>query len=437
MTTHLLPFTDPVETDRIPPHEMVSADGARVTDVHGNTYLDAVAGLWCASLGFNPPRLQQAAADQMGRLAFYHSFMGRTASPTTALANRLVEKLPQGLEHVFFGTSGSEAVENAVKFARYFQIGQGKPRKMKIIAREGAYHGSGHISAALTGMSYCHDGFHLPSAEVLRTGRAHYFGDGLPGESESAFSKRRAAELEALILREGADTICAFIGEPLMGSGGVFIPPEGYWLEVQAVLKRHGILLIADEIITGFGRTGRWFGSETFGLKPDLMTMAKQLTGGVFPMSAVAMTAEIFGGISKQAHELGTFGHGVTYGGHPVGAAVALETLQIYEEMNLPTHVGRLGDHLTEHLKELIGLPHVADVRSVGLVGAVEFVEGGKPAADVARAVGQDAQRRGVLFRIINNVLAISPPYVCTTEDINQMIDTMVESIKAKPRQAA
>lgn len=410
---------------------MVSGDGARVTDADGKTYLDAVAGLWCASLGFNPPRLQKAAADQMERLGYYHSFMGRTSNPTVQLAERLVEKLPAGLEHVYFGTSGSEAVENAVKFARYYQFSLGKPDKIKVISREGAYHGSGHISAALTGMSYCHDGFHLPGAEVLRTGRAHYFGDGLPGESEVEFSKRRAAELEALIVKEGPENICAFIGEPLMGSGGVFLPPEGYWRAVQDVLRRHDILLIADEIITGFGRSGKWFGSETFGLNPDLMTMAKQLTGGVFPMSAVAMTPEVYEGISRQAHDLGTFGHGVTYGGHPVGAAVALETLKIYEDMNLQEHVGRLGAHLKERLKDLRGLPYVVDIRSIGLVAGVEFMQDDKPAIDLTRAIGQEAQNRGILFRVINNVLAISPPYICTETDIDEMVDTMAFSITA------
>lgn len=431
MNATLYPFTDPIVAQKSPPLEMVSGDGARVTDASGKTYLDAVSGLWCASLGFNPPRLQKAASDQMGKLGFYHSFMGRTSSPTVLVAERLVQKLPNHLKHIFFGTSGSEAVENAVKFARYYQASRGKPQKIKIIGRDGAYHGSGHISAALTGMSYCHDGFHLPGAEVIRTGRAHYFGDGMPGESETDFSKRRADELEALILAEGAKNICAFIGEPLMGSGGVFLPPEGYWRNIQAVLKRHDILLIADEIITGFGRTGQWFGSQTFGLQPDLMTMAKQLTAGVFPMSAVAMTSEIYSGIADQAHALGTFGHGVTYGGHPVGAAVALETLAVYDEMDLPTHVAELGAHLRRRLTDLVGLPGVADIRSVGLVVGVEFVQNGQPAIELARAIGEEAQRRGVLFRIINNTLAISPPYICDSADIDLMVDTMAASIRA------
>lgn len=429
MTAHLFPFTDPILAQDDPPKQMVSGDGPRVSDSEGNTYLDAVSGLWCASLGFNPERLRKAASDQMARLGYYHSFMGRTCEVTSRLATRLVEKLPDGLEHVFFGTSGSEAVETAVKFARYYQIARGKRGKLRIIARDGAYHGSMNVSAALTGMAYCHDGFDVPLSEVIRTGRAHHFADANPHESEADFARRRVCELEAQIKTEGADTICAFIGEPLMGSGGVFLPPQGYWEGVQAVLKKHDILLIADEIITGFGRTGEWFGSQTFGIKPDLMTMAKQLTGAMFPLSAVAMSAEIHGGIAAQAHRLGTFGHGVTYGGHPVGAAVALETLSIYEEMDLPRHVNKLGAHPAARLRPLAQMDGVGDVRCIGLVAGVEFTRDGAPDPDRARRVGEEAERRGVLFRIINNTLAISPPYICTVKDIDLMGDVMAQSI--------
>lgn len=430
MNAHLYPFTDPVAARINPPKQIVSGDGARVTDADGNVYLDAVSGLWCASLGFNPERLRQAASDQMARLGYYHSFMGRTCDVTGRLAERLVKKLPDGIEHVYFGTSGSEAVENAVKLARYYQIGRGKPAKTRIIARDDAYHGSGSISAALTGMSYCHDGFDVPMAEVIRTGRPHFFADAHRGESEADFAARRVRELEAQIIAEGAETICAFIGEPLMGSGGVFMPPQGYWQGVQEVLRRHDILLIADEIITGFGRTGEWFGSQTFGIRPDLMTMAKQLTGAMFPLSAVGMSPKIFDGIGDHAHRLGTLGHGVTYGGHPVGAAVALETLDIYEQMDLPKHIGGLGKHLAAQLEPIRTMHGVGDVRSIGLVAGVEFTNNAAPDPGRARAVAEEAERRGVLFRIINNTLAISPPYICTLEDLDIMAKVMLDSIR-------
>jgi adenosylmethionine-8-amino-7-oxononanoate aminotransferase len=431
MNAHLLPFTDPIATVASPPKLIVSGDGPNVTDADGKTYLDCVSGLWCASLGFNPERLAKAASDQMGKLAFYHSFMGRSCEITQRFAERLVEKLPGDLKHVFFGTSGSEAVENAIKFARYYQNACGLTDKKMVIARDGAYHGSGVMSAALTGMDYCHEGFDLPLDMVLRTGHPHYFGNAEAGETELAFSKRRARELDDQIKRVGADRIAAFIGEPLLGSGGVMLPPEGYWAEIQEVLTKHDILLIADEIITGFGRTGSWFGCETFGIQPDLMTMAKQMTGSVFPMSGVAMTSKVHSVISNFAHDLGTFGHGVTYGGHPVGAAVGLETLNIYDEMDLPTHVGKLGAHLSSLLKPVATLPQVVDVRHIGFLAGVEFASQPGQQPSVAKRVADETERRGVLFRVIDNVIAISPPYIVEQADIDHMIEVLSQSIVA------
>jgi adenosylmethionine-8-amino-7-oxononanoate aminotransferase len=426
----LYPFTDPVAAAVQPPRRILSGDGIRVTDSDGNTFIDAVAALWCASLGFTPDRLANAMDRQMARLGYYHSFMGRTPAITERLASRLAGLLPGALDHVFFCSSGSEAVESAAKIARYYQAARGKPGKTRFIAREGAYHGSGQMSAALTGLGYCHDGFGLPLADVLRTGRPHHVRDAEPGESEVAFSKRRGRELDALIRQADPGTIAAFIGEPAMGAGGVILPPEGYWAEVQEVLARHDILLIADEIITGFGRTGEWFGCETWGIAPDLMTMAKQLTAAVFPMSAVAMTGEIHARIADLAHSYGTFGHGVTYGGHPVGAAVALECLDIYEEMDLAAHVRGLGARIAARLEEIAVLPGVLDTRCQGMLAAVEFRPEGlgeKP----GRTVGAEAEARGVFFRVIDDVLAIAPPYIITPEEIDTIMDVMRDAILA------
>lgn len=426
MTAHLYPFTDPVDALSSPPKQMVSAAGCTVVDADGNEYFDAVAGLWCASLGFNPPRLRDAAAEQMGRLAFYHSFMGRTCEVTDRLSERLVSHLPGELNHVFYGTSGSEAVENAVKFARYYQRAIGRPSKRLVIARYGAYHGSLIASACLTAMDYCHDGFDLPLNMVVRTGRPHYFADHEPGETEGEFATRRVTELEALIDKVGADNIAAFVGEPALGSGGVCFPPDGYWRGVQEVLRRNDILLIADEIITGFGRTGEWFGCQTWDIAPDLMTMAKQMTAAVFPMSAVAMTNKVYDVISKQAHELGTFGHGVTYGGHPVGAAIALETLAVYEELDLGAYVTELGETLETLLMPLTDLQPVGDVRSVGLMAGVEF-QPEQPT--MAKRVAEVAEANGVLFRVMDNTLGISPPYIVTNEQLTHMATTLHRSI--------
>lgn len=427
----LYPFTDPVAAETQPPKRIVSGDGIHVTDAEGKTYVDAVAALWCASLGFNPERLNAAMTRQMAELAYYHSFMGRTPEITERLATRLADRLPGELSHVFFGTSGSEAVETAAKFVRFYQNARGKTDKKRIIAREGAYHGSGQMSAALTGLGYCHDGFDLPLDAVLRTGRPHYLLDAAPGESEIAFSKRRAQELDTLIRAAGPETIGAFIGEPAMGAGGVILPPEGYWAEVQEVLARHDILLIADEIITGFGRTGEWFSCETFGIHPDMMTMAKQMTASVFPMSAVAMTGAVRDTIASLAHGYQTLGHGVTYGGHPVGAAVALECLDIYEEMQLPAHVKRLGAGMGPGLTRIAQLPGVIDTRCVGLLAAVEFAADGPHGPGLARRVGQEAEARGVFFRIIGDVLAIAPPYIITAEEIDAVLQVMIDSIHA------
>jgi adenosylmethionine-8-amino-7-oxononanoate aminotransferase len=426
----LYPFTDPIGAVDQPPRRIVSGDGIRVTDSDGNTFIDAVAALWCASLGFTPERLRHAMDRQMARLGYYHSFMGRTPAITEDLAARLAGLLPGTLDHVLFGTSGSEAVESATKIARFYQAARGKPDKRRFIARYGAYHGSGQLSAALTGLGYCHDGFGLPLADVLRTGRPHYLRDAEPGESEVAFSRRRARELDALIRKADPGTIAAFVGEPAMGAGGVILPPEGYWPEVQDVLARHDILLIADEIITGFGRTGAWFGCETWGIEPDLMTMAKQLTASVFPMSAVAMTGAVHARVADLAHGFGTFGHGVTYGGHPVGAAVALECLDIYEEMDLPAHVQRLGARIAARLEEIATLPGVLDTRCQGMLAAVEICPehlGEKP----GRAVGAEAEARGVFFRVIDNVLAIAPPYIITPDEIDTVMDALRDAILA------
>lgn len=423
----LYPFTDPVAAEIANPKQIVAGDGIHVTDAEGNTYIDAVSALWCSPLGFNPKRLTDVVTKQMETLSYYHSFMGRTPKISDDLAARLVGKLPGELSHVFFGTSGSEAVETAAKFARFYQNARGKTDKKRFIAREGAYHGSGQVSAALTGMAYCHDGFDVPLNMVLRTGRPHYLRDAEPGETEIDFSKRRARELEELICQEGADTIGAFIGEPAMGAGGVILPPEGYWSEVQEVLDRHDILLIADEIITGFGRTGNWFACETYDIQPDMMTMAKQLTASVFPMSGVAMTGHVRDTIAILAHEYETLGHGVTYGGHPVGAAVALECLEIYEEMDLPHHVRQLGKRIFAGLDKISNLPGVFNTRCVGMLACVEFES--QSGESLAKRVGREAESRGVFFRIIGDVLAIAPPYITTDQEIDTIMQVMADSI--------
>ncbi len=427
--SQLYPFTDPVAAQQRAPTAIVRGQGCFVEDDTGRRYLDAVAGLWCAALGFDDARLTAAATRQYETLAYYHSFMGRTPAIANQLSERLGSLLPAPLSHLIYGCSGSDAVDTAVKLVRYYQNARGRPDKKRIVAREGAYHGSGALSAGLTAMAYCHDGFDVRDGGVLRTGRPHYYADAQPGESEVAFAKRRAKELDALIRTHDAGTIAAFIGEPAMGAGGVILPPDGYWAEIQDVLARHDILLIADETITGFGRSGEWFGCQTYGISPDLMTMAKQLSAAYFPISAVAMSAAVHQAVAQQAHRLGTFGHGFTYGGHPVGAAIALEALAIYEEMDLPAHVSRLGALLDPHLERIASHPAVGDVRRVGLLAGVELRDDTALGAEFGRRVVDEAERRGVLFRPIGNVVAISPPYTIGSDEIAFMIRVLGESL--------
>ena len=423
----LYPFADPVALREAPPRVIVRGEGAWVWDEDGARFLDAVAGLWCASLGFSNEELARAAYDQMTTLGYYHSFKGRAAKPADDLAAKLVEITPEGIDSVFLACGGSEAVDTAIKFARAYRNATGEPHRKKIIARTGAYHGSLGMSAALTGMGYVHDGFDLPGG-VVRVSRPHHHAEALPNESEGRFAARLVAELEEAIEREGPETICAMIGEPVMGAGGVIVPPEGYWPAVREVLGRHGILMIADEVICGFGRLGTWFGAELYGMRPDMMTMAKQLSGALAPVSAVGMSARIAEALGRQSHELGLFGHGVTYGGHPVACAVALKTIEIYERMGLEAVVAAKGAVLEDALARFRGMPGVGDVRRVGLIAAVELDPG---SGLTGAAVGAEAEARGVFLRIVGDTLCICPPYVIEDAEIGTIADVLEQSIAA------
>ncbi len=423
----LYPFADPVALREAPPRVIVRGQGAWVWDEDGGRFLDAVAGLWCASLGFSHEELARAAYDQMTTLGYYHSFKGRAAKPADDLAAKLVKVTPEGIDEIFLACGGSEAVDTAIKFARAYRNATGEPGRKKIIARTGAYHGSLGMSAALTGMDYVHSGFDMPGG-IVRIGRPHHHGDGRPNESEAQFAARLVAELEEAIAAEGPETICAMIGEPVMGAGGVIVPPEGYWPAVREVLDRHGILMIADEVINGFGRVGTWFGSERYGMRPDMMVMAKQLSGALAPVSAVGMSREIADALARQSHALGTFGHGVTYGGHPVACAVALKTIEIYERMDLIAHVAAKAAVLEGALARFRGMPGVGNVRQAGFIAAVEVDrDSGVGGADV----GAEAEARGVFLRIVGDSLCICPPYVIEDAEIGTIADVLEASIAA------
>lgn len=432
--SQIFPFVDPNKWKNSEPTRFISGEGVRVTDADGKSYIEAMSALWCAGLGFSDEAVITAIEAQLRKLPYYHNFMGKSADISIQLADRLAAMTPDGLNHVFFACSGSEAIETAAKIVRFYNNARGLPEKKKLIARWDAYHGSGILSAGLTGMTGLHDGFDLPGPTVLRAGSPHFARHRHDGEDERHFSRRRAEELEALILAEGPDTIAAFFAEPMIGSGGVMLPPDGYWEAIQKVLKQYDILLVADEVITGFGRTGQMFGSDTFGLRPDLMTLAKQLTSAYQPLSATLVHDDIWDVVAEAAGKLGTFGHGFTYSGHPVACAAALAAIDRYAEIDAPARAREMGKILAKGLADLSTHPAVFDVRSVGLIGAIEF----EPPAHLAVAesgshavaVVERAQELGVIFRPLGDSLAICPPMIITQEEMGIIISTLKQAVE-------
>ena len=415
------------------PLVITRGEGVRVYGEDGAEYIEGMAGLWCTSLGWSEPRLVNAAKAALDRLPFYHSFTHKVPDVTVDLAEKLLAMAPvpqdgPKMGKVFFANSGSEAVDTALKLVWYINNVRGRPNKKKVIAREKAYHGTTIASASLTGLPANHGGFDLPIAGVIRTGCPHHYRFAKDGESEEAFATRLADELEAQIQAEGPDTVAAFFAEPVMGAGGVIVPPATYFAKIQAVLKKHDILLIADEVICGFGRTGNMWGSQTYDMKPDMMTMAKALSSAYMPISALMVSEEIFQDMVKASETYPVFGHGFTYGGHPVACAVAMETLKIYEERDIVGHVRQIAPALQDGLRALLDHPLVGEARGVGLVGALELVADKKTHASFApkQGVGGYAIKRmqanGVIGRAMGDTLAFSPPLIITKAEIEDML---------------
>ena len=432
MTYHLHPSSNLAVVQSEGPLVISRGDGVYVHDEAGKRYIEGMAGLWCAGLGFSEKRLAEAAHRQMLELPFYHSFSGKVPAISTELAEQLMGVAPAGLSRVFFANSGSEANDSAVKLVWYYNNALGRPAKKKIISRMRAYHGVTVASGSLTGLAFAHNDWDLPAPRVLHTSTPHYWRGAQPGETEEAYSERLAAELEALILAEGADTVGAFIAEPVMGAGGVIVPPAGYFERVQQVLARHDILFIADEVICGFGRTGQMFGSQTYGIRPDILTCAKMLTSGYQPMSAMMVTPRIFEALLRQSEKLGVFGHGFTYSGHPVPAAVALETLAIYRERDIVGHVRAVAPVLQDGLRALADHPLVGEARGIGLIGALELVRDKRerasfdPKMGVGNRVVANAQRRGAIVRSLpGDIIAFSPPLIIEPHEIRELLDAV------------
>lgn len=437
------PVTSIHDLDVHGPMINTGAEGVIVTRDTGQTVIDMGAGLWCVNVGYGRTELVEAGAKAMQALSFQHFFGGASAEPTIRLADRVLslfrETVPgSDMARVFFGCSGSDANDTAFKLVRYYNNLRGKPEKKKFIARKGAYHGLTYASGSMTGIEAYHKAFDLPIEGILHTECAHYYGFGKPDESEAAFTDRLIADLESMIAREGAETIAAFIAEPVMGTGGVFIPPEGYFAKVQEVLARHDILMIADEVITGFGRTGQWFGSGTYGIRPDIVSLAKGITSAYFPMSASIISNRIWDVLAKASPEMGPVMHGFTYSGHPVGSAIALANLDLMEREGLPDRAARLGPVLLEALKSKVGdHPYVGDIRGVGLMAAVEFVadrsDKRRLPAGAHKIVAAHALKEGVLSRALPflPVTAFSPPLSITEAEIDEATTRYARALEA------
>jgi 4-aminobutyrate--pyruvate transaminase len=427
--TLIHPYTNLDAHRTVGPLVLEQARGIYVYDVDGKEYIEGMAGLWCAALGYGNEELVEAAASQMRKLSFTHLFSGRSHDPAIELAEKLKEMAPIPVSKVFFGCSGSDANDTQMKLIWYFNNALGRPNKKKIISRLKGYHGVTVASASLTGLPNNHLDFDLPIAGVLHTSCPHHYRFGMDGESEEEFATRLAAELEEMILKEGPDTVAAFIAEPMMGAGGVIVPPATYFPKIQAVLDRYDVLLIADEVICGFGRLGTPFGCTALDMKPDTMSLAKAITSSYQPLSAVLIPDKIYDAMLAESRKIGTFGHGNTYAGHPVAAAVAVKTLEIYARDDVFGHAARLAPQFQRRLKALADHPLVGEARGLGLVGGLELVADKQtkrafaPKQGVAPKTVVFGQQEGVIVRAIGDTLAICPPLVITAEEIDEMFD--------------
>jgi 4-aminobutyrate--pyruvate transaminase len=405
--------------------------GCFIYDDNGTEFLDAAAGLWCASLGYASERLARVAYEQMRKLGYYHLYRGTTNEPGVDLAEKLLSIAPMArggaMSKVLLQCSGSEANDTALKLVWYYHHAIGKPEKRKIIGRQMGYHGSTSASISASGKFDMHADFGLPFAGFFHTEFPHYYRNHHEGESEEQFATRMADALEQLILREGPETCAAFIAEPVMGAGGGLTPPRSYWQKMQAVIRKYDMLFIADEVICGFGRTGNMWGSQTYDLQPDMISCAKALSAGMQPISATLISQPIFEAMLDESRKLGNFAHGFTYAGHPVTTAVAMETLRIYDEMDMIGHVQRVGPHLQQTLARFADHPLVGEVRGVGLLTGIEMVEDKAtrkqfdPARKVGATVDKHARDNGLITRFVGDRIAFSPPLIITESEIEQV----------------
>jgi 4-aminobutyrate--pyruvate transaminase len=419
------------------PFVLERGEGIHVWDSRGRQYIEGMAGLWCTTLGYGDEELARTAYEQMKKLSFSHLFAGKSHGPAIALADKLAGMAPFHASRVFFGNSGSDANDTQIKLVWYYHNAIGKPQKKKIISRQKAYHGTTIAAAGLTGLPAFHKHFDVPLPGVLYAECPYHYRNAEPGESEDDYSTRLAADLEKMILDADPDTVAAFIAEPLMGVGGVLLPPEGYFPKVQAVLAKYDILLIDDEVICGFGRTGELWGAQAFGMKPTTLTAAKALSSAYLPISAVIVPEFLYEPMIETSGDVGLFGHGFTYSGHPVAAAVALKTLEIYEERKLYDHIKAISPLFQERLNSFAEHPLVGQARGIGLLGACELVKNkdSKEAFDPKLAMGATCmnfcQEHGLIVRAIGDSVALCPPYIVTDEQIEEIFDRFGRGLDA------
>ena len=425
----LHPFTNLASHPQVGPFMIARGDGVYVEDDQGRRYLEAMSALWCASLGFSNERLAKAGSDALRTLPYYHTFNGRSNAAAVALAEKLLAMAPVPMSKVFFANSGSEANDTAVKLVWYYHNAIGKPAKKKIIARKNAYHGVTVAAASMSGLISNHRDFDLPIDRILHVDCPHHWRYAEAGESEEDFATRLADSLEKRILEEGPETVGAFIAEPVMGAGGVIVPPATYFEKIQKVLAKYDVLLIADEVICGFCRTGEMFGSTTYGMKPDILTSAKALSSGYVPISAVLVNERVHAAVAANSGKIGTFGHGFTYSGHPVACAIALETLQVYEDEKILAHVQSLVPQFQQGLQRFAARPFVGEVRGVGFIGAIELVldpakhTAFDPAKKAGARLAQLALEQGLIVRALADAVAFCPPLIMTPTQVDEMFE--------------
>ncbi len=433
---HLLhPSTNLAQHQQQGPVVHESASGVYIRDNHGKQYLEGMAGLWCTAIGYGQEELAKVACEQMVKLNYSQLFAGRTNEPSVLLAEKLKAMAPFDAGRVFFGLSGSDANDTQIKLIWYYNNALGRPEKKKIISRKRGYHGVTVASGSLTGLPPFHAAFDLPIPGVLHTSSPHYYSEGQAGESEAEFLQRLVDDLEQMIQREGPETIAAFIAEPIMGAGGVVVPPENYFPRIQQVLDAHDIAFIDDEVICGFGRTGKPFGAQTMDIKPTTMSIAKALSSAYLPISAVLLPETMYEAFAERSGELGNFAHGFTYSGHPVCAAVALRNLELMEEMDLFNHAARMGEVLQQRLQQFVGHPLVGEVRGKGLIAAVELVRRATPREPFAPADGVGAycanacHQSGLVLRNMGDSMAICPPLIINEAQIDELVSKLAGAI--------